>query len=589
MRSYDVPYLADWVTCSIRWVLLIGVTLSLTQTGHLSPTNLVLIILVILWNLFTTALATLYRRLRFHRPINLVFDALICFLLFIMNAGPTGPMVWIGALSIATAAVYYEWHGSLAMMVIITVMQIGWVLFNADPKIPFASLASSFVFNLLAAAITAIVSTFLLRQLRSSYRGIIRGRKDAERKVQLAERTRLQTFYQMVETMSATLNYHVVIDAVLDLSVNALGGEDGPVGQMVSAVLLFGDGHDLNVASARHFTSRDLTHTFPAEKGVLQEIINSPEVKIIQNPAEDPELNQIITLESCKSALVLPLRRGMNAYGVMLFAHPEPAYFDAERIELLEMISHQAVIAIQNARLYQELELEKERIVQTQEEARRKLARDLHDGPIQSVSAIVMRADVASHLVEQEPKQVCEELAKIEDLARRTTTELRHMLFTLRPLALESEGLVSALQAMADKMGDTYQQNVQLEIDQEIVDQLELGKQNVIFYLCEEAVNNARKHAQATLILLRLNHFPQQPDLALLEIIDNGVGFDVKQVLGSYEKRGSLGMINLQERADLVNGLFNIESAPGKGTRVRVLIPLTEMAADLLQRGKVAK
>ena len=589
MRSYDVPYLADWVTCSIRWVLLVGVTLSLSQTGNLSPTNFVLIALVILWNLFTTALATLYRRLQFHRPINLVFDALISFLLFIMNRGSAGPMVGIGIMFIITASVYYEWRGSLASMVIISLMQIGWVISTGDPKIPFSSLGSTFEFNLLAGVITAIVSTFLMRQLRGSYRSIIQARKDAERKVQLAERTRMQTFYQMVETMSATLNYHVVIDAVLDLSVNALGGEDGPVGQMVSAVLLFGNAHDLNVASARRFTRGDLKQTFPGEKGILQEIMNSLEVKVIQNPSEDPELNQIITLASCKSALLLPLRRGVNAYGVILFAHPEEAYFDAERIELLEMISHQAVIAIQNARLYQELEQEKERIVQTQEEARRKLARDLHDGPIQSVSAIVMRADVATHLVEQEPKQVCDELAKIEDLARRTTTELRHMLFTLRPLALESEGLVSALQAMADKMGDTYQQNVQLEIDQAVVDQLELGKQTVIFYLCEEAVNNARKHAQATLILLRLNYFPQQPDLALLEIIDNGIGFDVKGVLGSYEKRGSLGMINLQERADLVNGLFNIDSEPGKGTRVRVLIPLTEMAADLLQRGKVGK
>ena len=116
---------------------------------------------------------------------------------------------------------------------------------------------------------------------------------------------------------------------------------------------------------------------------------------MIQNPAEDPELSQIINLGPCRSALILPLRRGVNAYGVMLFAHPEPTYFDPERIELLEMISHQAVIAIQNARLYQELEQEKERIVQTQDEARHKLARDLHDGPIQSVSAISMRANVA--------------------------------------------------------------------------------------------------------------------------------------------------------------------------------------------------
>ena len=77
--------------------------------------------------------------------------------------------------------------------------------------------------------------------------------------------------------------------------------------------------------------------------------------------------------------------------------------------------------------------------------------------------------------------------------------------------------------------------------------------------------------------------------LALLEINDTGVGFDVSDVMSSYEKRGSLGMINLQERADLVNGLLNIDSAPGKGTCVRVLIPLTEKAADLLQRGNIAR
>jgi signal transduction histidine kinase len=588
MRTFEVPYLSDWVVTSLRWALLLALTAMLSGGNNLTPTNIGILAVGAAWNIFTTVLAILYRRLLFHRPVSLLVDCLVALSFFILNGDIHGPLIWIAFFVIATASVYYEWRGSLILMAIMTVAESAWVVLLEGPGFTPSSLVTLLIYNLAGGLGATVISVFLASLLRARYTRTVEKRKETERIVQQAERTRMQTLYQMVETISATLNYKVVIDAVLDLSTNALGGEDSPAGKMLSAVLLFGD-HDLIVASARHFTSRDLQIKFPAEKGVLQEVLNSGDAKAIQDPGSDPELIKIITMESCKSALVLPLRRGVNAYGMMLFAHPDSGFFTPDQIELLEMISHQAVIAIQNARLYEELGQEKEHIVQSQEEARKKLARDLHDGPIQSVSAIVMRADVASQILVQDPRQVSEELAKIEDLARRSTKELRHLLFTLRPLALESEGLIPALQAMADKMRDTYQQNVQLEIDQTVVNQLEVGKQNVIFYLCEEAVNNARKHANASVILVSLKFYPPQPEIGVLEIIDNGVGFDVNKVLGDYEKRGSLGMVNLQERADLVNGRLNIDSVPKKGTRVRVLIPLTENAADLLQSGKVLR
>jgi len=149
-------------------------------------------------------------------------------------------------------------------------------------------------------------------------------------------------------------------------------------------------------------------------------------------------------------------------------------------------------------------------------------------------------------------------MVKIEDLARRTTQEIRHMLFTLRPLVLESEGLNAALVAMADKMRDTYQQNVLVEIDQAIVDRLEIGKQTVMFYVIEEAVNNARKHALASHIWVRFKPYHRDASIGMLEIVDDGVGFDLEAVNSSYERRGSLGMVNLRERADLISGGFCI-------------------------------
>ncbi len=233
---------------------------------------------------------------------------------------------------------------------------------------------------------------------------------------------------------------------------------------------------------------------------------------------------------------------------------------------------------MQNDRLYQRLLEEKERIVDVEEDARKKLARDLHDGPTQSVAAIAMRANYIRRLIERDPKTAAEELYKVEDLARKTTKEIRHMLFTLRPLVLETQGLGPALQSLADKNKENYGINVLVEANPEAAEKLELHAQGVLFYIAEEAIGNARKHAEAEHIWVRVKL--ANPEIAALEIQDDGVGFDVGAVTGSYETRGSLGMVNMRERTELVNGVINLESAPGKGTKITVLIPLTDEARE---------
>ncbi len=115
-----------------------------------------------------------------------------------------------------------------------------------------------------------------------------------------------------------------------------------------------------------------------------------------------------------------------------------------------------------------------------------------------------------------------------------------------------------------------------------MVDLLEMTKQAVVFYIAEEAVTNARKHAQAPNIWVRLKLL--KDELCLLEIEDDGIGFDVNAVDSTYHERGSLGMVNLRERSELVNGVLHIKSTPGKGTQIQVVIPLSEDAADQLRR-----
>lgn len=390
---------------------------------------------------------------------------------------------------------------------------------------------------------------------------------------------RWKQIYKLTTDLSNTLNYEKLLDAALDLCLAALSQSEQASSPLVSAVLLF-DEDELYVHTARRFTSADFRTTFPARQGILRQTINTGEACLTQEVNQDPELSRVVAFRSCHSAYCIPLRSGLDVYGVLIFTHPKKEFFTEETCEILDIMAVQAMNAIQNARLYQDLAAEKERLAETQEETRRKLARDLHDGPTQSVAAIAMRVNFARRLVERNPKEASEELFKIEELARKTTKEIRHMLFTLRPLVLESKGLRAALEAMADKMQETYSQNVIIEVDDNVVAQLDMGKQGVIFNIADEAVNNARKHAQAQHIWVRLK--AGQKGLALLEIRDDGVGFDVERMKSTYDHRGSLGMVNLKERAELLNGVLQIQSRPGLGTRVQVWIPLTEEAAELI-------
>lgn len=400
------------------------------------------------------------------------------------------------------------------------------------------------------------------------------------------ERQRLNMVLDLISSMSSTLIYNRVLEMLLDLGARALsGGEKTPDPKLISAVLLFSTTTNstvLRVGPARGLVQADLRTTLPGLRGLVAEVIENGDPILAGEVRKDPELYRIVSLHPCQSFYCLPLRLGLDAYGVVFFAYLEPEYFTAEKQEVLSILSHQALIALQNARLYDDLEQEKERMMEIQEEARKKLARDLHDGPTQSVAAIAMRINFTRRLVQKDIDAAAKELERIEDLARRTTKEIRHMLFTLRPLVLESQGLVAALQAMAEKMRDTFEQNVIVDVDASILPELEIGKQTVIFYIVEEAVNNARKHAQAAHIWVRLKRLPS--DMALLEIKDDGLGFNTNAVNVNYENRGSLGMVNLRERSDLINGHLRIDSAEGKGATVQVAIPLTDEAADRMRQ-----
>jgi signal transduction histidine kinase len=400
--------------------------------------------------------------------------------------------------------------------------------------------------------------------------------KELERELE-----RLQIVFRLSSALNSTLDYEHVLELALDLANSSLADPQAQSSNIKSAVLLY-DGEAFRVAAARGFSQADMRAALPGDDGLLSEAFRSAGTSVGHSPSMDPELKFLAGLHMSRVAVCIPLSIGYEVYGVLLFGHRQTDFFNTERIKLLEIVAQQVMISLQNARLYRDLVQEQERIMSIQEEANKKLARDLHDGPTQSIAAIAMRVNFARRLMERDTKATAEELFKIEELARRTTKEIRQMLFTLRPLVLESQGLIPALEQLAEKFNDGYQQNVCVDIDGNI-EELELNKKTVIFYIAEEAIGNACKHARAKHIWVRLRR-KENDDLIAVEIVDDGIGFNLSSINESYEQSGSLGLINLRERADLVSGLLKINSTPGQGTTIHLTVPTSTEAADNLHR-----
>ncbi len=382
-------------------------------------------------------------------------------------------------------------------------------------------------------------------------------------------RQRVYDLQQITTAVSRGLDYQKVLDTVLDLGASIVHEKKSTV-PLVSAVLLFDNSTQLlKVVNSRGLSEEDKQVVLPADDGILFHALQ--QVDPVFDTMPDPELNQIQAFRGCQSLLAIPLQAGLEYYGVLLFGSADSDGFSDDDAGLIKDIGIKTTIALQNSVQYQMILQERERVVSVEEDTRKKLARDLHDGPTQSIAAITMRLNYIRRVLKKDPDGAIEELAKVEEIARRTTKEIRHMLFLLRPLILESQGLTAALRHLGEKIHDIYGFNVLVDADAAAERLLDNKIQGVTFYIVEEAANNAGKHAQPSTLWIRL--FTQN-DQVILEVEDDGVGFESGAVAGNYSQRGSLGMVNIRERAELIDAAVQITSVVGKGTKIRVMIPV---------------
>lgn len=210
------------------------------------------------------------------------------------------------------------------------------------------------------------------------------------------------------------------------------------------------------------------------------------------------------------------------------------------------------------------------RIIRAQEEERRRLARDMHDGPAQMLANVMLRAEICERLLEADLSQVRGELRSLKEVVRGSLKDIRKVIFDLRPMALDDLGLVPALKRYLSDLKEQRGLSVELTVqglDRRMPSAVEVAG----FRIVQEALNNVQKHAKAARAEVRIEF---AKDALGITVTDDGRGFAVADAL--TERGEHYGLLSMRERVELLEGTCEIESAPGRGATIKVRLPLGE-------------
>jgi len=205
-----------------------------------------------------------------------------------------------------------------------------------------------------------------------------------------------------------------------------------------------------------------------------------------------------------------------------------------------------------------------------EELTRHKVVRELHDGLTQTVSALAMRINFARRLMISNPDAAEKELEKVENLARETAREIRHMISILRPKDIESQGLNATLEALVGTMDDLFNQQIELIINENLIEHLPLNDQQVIYSIVEEAIDSARKRSGTNHMLVHLDRIDEQVVQLEIEEVGNSAAQEERPFQGQE-------LESIQKFAELISGSVSVIN---EGMLVRILFPFNLTAKE---------
>ena len=377
--------------------------------------------------------------------------------------------------------------------------------------------------------------------------------------------------------LDAILN--IALDTVLEI-VNATTG----------GVLLFhGQTQKLSYRVYRGLSAKYVEQMeMSLGEGVAGKVAETGEPIVLENISSDPRAAHpdLVSTEGLGGFISVPLKAKDRVLGVMNIASHVSGKFSADDMFLLNSIGCQLGTAIEQARLYQRLEMGKERYqtllqhaLTAQEEERKRIARELHDETSQALTSLTLNLQAAITKAEidgVEDADFIGKLRKIQSLAVHTQNEISKLMKELRPTLLDELGLPAAISRYAKDSLESLGTKVFTEFEG-VEERLPTEVEVTLFRIAQGTVGNILEHAEAKNVSISLECNASE---CVLEVNDDGKGFDVNKITRVDKGGRGAGLFTMKERARLIGGACNIRSRPGKGTRIAVKIPLRGFMAD---------
>ena len=376
---------------------------------------------------------------------------------------------------------------------------------------------------------------------------------------------------EVAQKITSELELERVLSTVLQLAEELIGADAGVI------ALHDRESHHIHYPYIHNLPQEITEVTVSEDEGLAGQVIDTGLPAVIEDYSRYPYAIPEFVAANVTSVVAVPIVSGAQRFGMLAVGSLEESRrFRATDASILTVVGRQAGIAIENAQLYENMRFYARQITRAQEAERKRIAREAHDETAQLLVALSRRLDALTGCGDLPPGAVEERVEQLRSIATDALKSVRRFTRDLRPPVLDDLGLLPAVKGL---IADLREEGIEIELrvtggarrigpDEELT----------LFRIVQEALNNVRRHAEATRGVVEIGFEPRR---VRVTVEDNGKGFVAPDQPVDLAASGKLGLIGMHERARILGGTLSLHSWPGEGTRVVAGVPVQPPADGL--------